>query len=229
MKKLLVLLLAVLMLTGCTQMPDVREDALRFKNEYESLNGKENEHGNFYREIEIDTDNPFVYSSAEEIVEKMNNGESFIVYFGANWCPWCRSILPFFIEVCHELKLDTVYYVDVKPDNDPEKEIRDVYAIDENGRIYLSHQGSEGYHWFIKLAENVLADYVREDVPTLDGTEFEGAKRVGAPNFVVVKNGKAVRMELLVPSSLSDPYMELNDSVIKDIRKAAEEFLSEQS
>ena len=227
MKKLLVLLVSLIILYGCAEKPVVREDAVRFKDEYESLNGQSNGNGLLYREIEIDKDNPFVYSDAEEIVSKMQKGESFIVYFGANWCPWCRSVLPYFIEVCHERKIDTIYYVDVRPDNDPEKEIRDVYGVDENGKVYLSHKGSEGYQQFIKLAADVLSDYKREDVPTLDGTEFEGAKRVGAPNFIVIENGKAVKMELLVPESLTDPYMELNDSLIRDIRREAEVFLSE--
>ncbi|MBR2544874.1 MAG: thioredoxin family protein [Erysipelotrichaceae bacterium] len=227
MKKLIILLMMMIMICGCSEQPANRDDAIRFKNEYEALNGQSTASGNIYREIEINEDNPFVYSSAEEIVAMMQKGESFIVYFGANWCPWCRSILPSFIEVCHEKKMDTVYYVDVRPDNDPEKEIRDVYSVDESGRIYLSHEGSEGYHRFIKLAANVLAEYSREDVKTLDGTEFAGAKRVGAPNFVIVKDGKAVKMELLIPESLSDPYMKLNDNVIRDIKRETEVFLSE--
>ena len=227
MKKLIILLMMMIMICGCSEQPANRDDAIRFKNEYEALNGQSTASGNMYREIEINEDNPFVYSSAEEIAVMMQKGESFIVYFGANWCPWCRSILPSFIEVCHEKKMDTVYYVDVRPDNDPEKEIRDVYSVDESGRIYLSHEGSEGYHRFIKLAANVLAEYSREDVKTLDGTEFAGAKRVGAPNFVIVKDGKAVKMELLIPESLSDPYMKLNDNVIRDIKRETEVFLSE--
>ena len=227
MKKLLTLLVLLLVITGCSVPRENSEDAKRFKEDYESLNGVSNGYDGNYRTVKINEDNPFVYSTAEEIVRKMKNGESFIVYFGANWCPWCRCVVPVFIDVCSEQKIDKVYYVDVRPDNDLEKDIRDEYSLDDNKEVYLSHEGTRGYHEFISLAADVLQDYSRGKVESLDGTPFEGAKRVGAPNFIIVENGKAVKMSLCTPDSLEDPYMILNDKVLNDIRTEIEELLNE--
>ncbi|MBR0474377.1 MAG: hypothetical protein IJJ19_05195 [Erysipelotrichaceae bacterium] len=214
MKKILMLFGILLLLCGCSNS---NPDALKFKQDYEKLNGQTTESGNKYREVEIDAKNPFVYVELDEVLRRMDNGETFIVYFGANWCPWCRSILPTVIKTARELKVDKIYYVDVRKDNDHDLDIRDSYAVDESGRIYLSHEGTEAYHKFIERASEVLADYSREDVPTLDGTEFEGAKRVGAPNFVLIEKGQAVNMITGISSLQSDPYQELNDDILQDV------------
>ena len=227
MKKLLAVLIVLLAITGCSGSNNNAEDALKFKEDYESLNGLSDGYGGTYRVIEIDENNPFIYTTIEHVVAMMNEGKSFIVYFGSNWCPWCRSVLPYFTETCKKLKVDTVYYVDVRVGNDKDKDIRDVYSLNENYEVYLSHEGPQAYHQFIEMASDVLEDYSRSDVETLDGTPFEGAKRVGAPNFVMIKDGRAVKMSLCVPESLDDPSMELTDQVISDIRKSCEEFLSE--
>ena len=227
MKKLLAVLLVLLAVTGCTPGNKNSENALKFKEDYESLNGLSDGYGGTYRVIEINEDNPFVYVTIEDVVAMMNSGKSFIVYFGSNWCPWCRSVLPYFVETCKKLKVDTVYYVDVRIGNDMDKDIRDAYSLNENNEVYLSHEGPEAYHQFIKMASDVLDDYSRSDVETLDETPFEGAKRVGAPNFVIIKDGKSVKMSLCVPESLDDPSMELTDKIINDIGKSCEEFLNE--
>ena len=51
------------------------EDAIKFKEEYESFNGKKNDYF-AYRELNIDEENPFVFSTDSEIVEKIENKES---------------------------------------------------------------------------------------------------------------------------------------------------------
>ena len=155
MKKTVLLLVACILLFGCSEKQKDNRDSLRFKEEYESLNADRE-----YRAIEIDPDNPFVYATAEDIVRKMEDGESFIVYFGANWCPWCRSVIPVFIDTCKSLDIKTVYYVDVRPGNDLTKDIRDEYGKDAEGNIIQVQKGTEGYHRFIELAGNVLDDNV---------------------------------------------------------------------
>ncbi len=226
MKKILALLVFALVLTGCSVPREISEDARRFREEYESLNGVSNGYDGNYRTVKINEDNPFEYATVEDIVRKMKNGESFIVYFGANWCPWCRCVIPFFIEECARNKISKVYYVDVRPDNDMDKDIRDEYSLDDNNEVYLSQQGTRGYHEFIKMASDVLDDYSRGKITSLDGTPFEGAKRVGAPNFIVIENGKAIRMSLCTPASLEDPYMILDDKIKQDIRNEIEELLN---
>ena len=222
---LLILLVSVSLMAACRK--DYSEDHARFKQEYELLNGQTNSSGKEYRSIEIDENNPFVYIDFEDAVKMMQSGKTFILYCGANWCPWCRSILPVFIQTAREKKIDVVYYVDVKPDNLTENEKRDIYSVNESGEIYLSHEGTEGYHEFIRYAASVLNDYSRSDVPSLDGTPFAGQKRVGAPNFLLIKDGKAIQMITGISSLQKDAYMELTDEINDDVKNIFNRFFND--
>ena len=78
------MVIAVIGLTGCNNGGDekvVKTDAIKFKEEYESINGEEL-YGKKARELTIPEKNPFVYATADEIVEMMDNDETFAVYFG---------------------------------------------------------------------------------------------------------------------------------------------------
>ncbi len=226
MKRILGILLCFTFVLGCVGCTQTTEDGRLFKREYESLNGQDNGHGHNYREITINENNPFIYADCADINRMMDEGKSFIVYFGANWCPWCRSILPTVIETAKKNKVKTIYYVDVKPNNDPEKEIRNVYAVNESGEIYRSHEGTEAYNEFITRAKGVLADYTRTDVESLNGTQWEGEKRVGAPNFVIVVKGEPVEMITGISTLLNDPYMELTDELLKDVADIFQRFFT---
>ena len=99
----------VLTLTACNKNDKNNDninsdsDAIRFKNDYESLNGVENEdNGKEFRSINILEDNPMVYKEAGDIIDMINNKESFVVYFGFTRCPWCRSIVSTLIEVAND-------------------------------------------------------------------------------------------------------------------------------
>lgn len=214
---LFVILLITLILTRTVLVK--RRNAINFKEEYEEVNGKEMMENRKYRSITIDKNNPFVYSSLEKINKKIENKDTFIVYFGAWWCPWCRSVLPSAIKEAKEYNIKTIYYVNVREElNDETKDIRDIYSLDKKNKIYLSHEGTKAYHDFLKYADKVLVEYDSHGV-SVKGTKFEGAKRVGAPNFIIVKNGKVTYMTEGIPSSLSDPFMKLDKQVTKDIEK----------
>ncbi len=214
MKKVLKLLLFSLVITivsGCTN------NAIKFKNDYESLNGKTNSKGSKYRVITIDEDNPFVYTSLDRINKRIKNKETFIVYFGANWCPWCRSMLPTAIEKSKEMKIDKVYYIDVRPDNDINKDIRDIFDYNENNEIYISHNGTKAYREFLKYADSVLKEYDSHGV-SVKNTKYAGSKRVGAPSFILVEKGVVSKLETGVSDLETDPYMELTDDIISDMQ-----------
>ena len=198
-------------MSGCSKPTT---DALRFKEEYETWESD--------IAITIPEDNPFIYSDFEELVEKMNNGESFIVYCGSNWCPWCRDILPVFLECAKEHKINRVLYVDVNPGQVNEK--RNAYQVDENGKVYRFNEGTKGYNDFIKLASDVLRDYRNGNI-TLEGTEWEGEKRVGAPNFIVVKDGKAVAMTSGISDMLKSSHDEITPEIRADIKNLIEKLL----
>lgn len=224
MKKLGIIIGAIvvmLSLVGCSNKLQ-NENAMRFKKDYEKLNGVEiKTQGKYYRSINIDIDNPFVYTSLEDINKRIENKESFIVYFGANWCPWCRSVLPTFISLCKEESINTVYYIDVRPDNDTEKDIRDVYSLDKKNKPYISHEGIDAYHKFLEYANDVLADYDNH------GTKVEGVKRVGAPNFILVKAGVVTKKITGVSEKQTDGYMDLTEEMNEDMKKIFKEFIKE--
>ena len=94
-KKLLLIMLliiGVIGLTACSSKNESVSDAEKFKQEYESFNGEKNDYFE-YRSLSIDEENPFIYTTAEDIVKKIENKETFIVYFGDPECPWCRSVI----------------------------------------------------------------------------------------------------------------------------------------
>jgi len=68
-------------------------DAKRFQQEYSSQNGKFDDHFRIMRTLEIDQENPMIYSSFEDILHRLDNRESFYVYFGFSRCPWCRAFV----------------------------------------------------------------------------------------------------------------------------------------
>ena len=208
--KLITLFVFIVFLTGCHN-----HDNLKFKEDYESLNGKETSYNTVYRSINIDKDNPFIYSDLKHINKMIEKNKTFIVYFGANWCPWCRSILPSTIKEAKKNNIEKIYYINVREGTDENKDIRDIYSIDKKGNIYLSHEGTKEYHKFLKYADKVLNEYSSHGVD-VKGTKYAGQKRVGAPSFILVKKGVVTKLEEGVPSTLSDPYMDLTDEIIKD-------------
>ena len=222
MKKYLLLILVVLTLfiSGCAYK---NPDALKFKEDYESLNGQKNAKGKEYRNITVDEDNPFVFTTVEELNKKIDNKESFIAYFGANWCPWCRSMLATSITKAKENKIEKIYYIDVRPGNDIKKDIRDIYSKDEDGKIYLSHSGTDAYKKFTTTLKDILKDYKAGDVD-VKGTEFEGAKRIGAPTFIMVKEGKGVTIVNGTSSLQTDAYMDITEEMQKDMDKIFDDF-----
>ena len=156
----------------------------------------------------------------------IEKNKTFIVYFGANWCPWCRSILPTVIKEAKENKIDKIYYINVREGIDENNDIRDIYDIDDNGNIYLSHKGLKEYSKFLKHADGVLNEYSSHGVE-VKGTKYAGTKRVGAPSFIIVKNGVVTKLEEGVGSKLTDPYMELTDEIIAETESIFDSFYKE--
>ncbi len=186
-------------------------DAVKFKREYESLNNVQIENSDKkHRKISIPSNNPFIYKTEDEIVKMMNNKETFIVYFGFNKCPWCRSVLPTLIEVANDYNIETIYYVDIL-------EIRDILNVDDEGNLITERMGTKGYYKLLELFDNVLDDYALEDK---DGNNvITNEKRIYAPNIVGVVNGKAEKLTTGISDiqeEAQDAFMEISDEMKKD-------------
>ena len=210
MKKIilsLLIVLSVFTLSSCGKKEVKNTDAIKFKEEYEKLNGEKNRNGVTYREVEIDEENPFVFATAEEIQEKIDNKETFAVYFGFNSCPWCRSIITTLIEVADDLNIEKIYYVDVL-------DIRDTYELNSKNKPEKTKDGSEGYNELINSLANVLSDYT---LTTEKGKTVQvGEKRIYAPNLVSVVDGKAQKLNTGISEMQTDSMMELTDEMKKD-------------
>ena len=77
MKKITYVLLIVLLftfITGCSN--NKNEDAIKFKDEYESINGKKSKSGKENRKVNIPDDNPFIYITAEDLSKKIDEKEA---------------------------------------------------------------------------------------------------------------------------------------------------------
>ena len=129
-------------------------DGIKFKEEYEKLNGKKNDQGKKYREIIIDSKNKMVYKTTEEVLNLIDKKKSFVLYFGFDTCPWCRSVVPTLASISKELNQE-VYYIDVK-------DIRDTFELDDDNKPKLVKKSSKDYSKLLEKLEPVLEDYTSE-------------------------------------------------------------------
>jgi len=210
---LILIILSVIVVTGCEKKETKLTDAEKFKEEYESLNNTTNEkNGKKIRNLSIPEDNPMIYKTAEEISKMIDNKETFIVYFGFKDCPWCRSVVEELINVAKDKNIGRIYYVDVK-------EIRDVKEVTEEGKVETTKKGSKGYYELLEKLESVLDDYTLYDK---DEKEIIDGKIIYAPNVVAVSEGKAIKLVTGESDGLEDPYQELTDKMRQSTYKKFE-------
>lgn len=208
---LVLMLLLVVSLTGCGNK--VTEDSKKFKKDYVALNDKDNGRGGKYRPVSIPEANPFVYATVDDIVLKIENKESFYVYFGDEMCPWCRSVIEKAIEVAKENKVNKIYYVEIW-DADHNEIVRDKYELNENKEVLKVSDGHKDYEKLLEYFDNVLDDYVLER--TEDSTIGPAEKRIYAPNFIKVEKGSAIKMVEGISSKQEDANAELTDEMLND-------------
>lgn len=87
-------------------------DNLRFKYEYEMYNYVSFSNGKKIS-VDIDRNNKIKYITGKEILNKLDNEEPTIIYFGYPYCPWCRSVISNLVDIVTENKISNFYYVDV--------------------------------------------------------------------------------------------------------------------
>lgn len=197
-KVLLSLLIVVGLLTGCNK----ETDALKFKEEYESLNDVVIEGTKYkYPSVEIFKDNAVKYVTSEELLEVLDEGTG-AVYFGYPNCPWCRSAVPVLIEAADEVGLETIYYLNVKDE-------RDEIKVKEDGTLEVVKEGTEGYKKLLKRLDSVLLDYTLTDI---HGNEVSAnEKRIYVPLVVFIKDGEIVGYHLDTVASQKNPFEPLNE------------------
>lgn len=194
-------------------------DGIKFKEEYEKLNGKKNDQGKKYREITIDSKNKMVYKTTEEVLNLIDKKKSFVLYFGFDTCPWCRSVVPTLASISKELNQE-VYYIDVK-------DIRDTFELDDDNKPKLVKKGSKDYSKLLEKLEPVLEDYTLTDS---DNNEIKvGEKRIYAPSIVSVIDGKTKELTTGISDKQTDGYMKLTKEMEKETYNKIKKVLKQVS
>ncbi len=196
-KLITILLLGVILFTGCSN-----KNALKFKEDYEGINGKEIGEKK-YREVSIDKDNPFVEVSAEKILKMIEDKKTFYVYFGDKKCPWCRSVIEKAIKVSKDYDVDKIYYVSIW-DDDFNEILRDKYKLDDKGKVESDYTLTDSNNKEVKVGE----------------------KRIYAPNFIYINEGKVVKMTEGISEKQKDAFQELSDEILDDEEKLFKDFFN---
>ena len=222
-KKIIVLFLIIIsifLITGCRKN---NADAKKFSEEYEKLNNTKAPYGDNenYRNISIPKNNSFVYSNAKEILEMIDNKETFYVYFGSAHCPWCRSVIEKAVEVANKNKVEKIYYVNIWK-GFHEEILRDTYEIGDNNKPNKVKDGSKEYYKLLNKFDNLLEDYTL----TTDNNEKinVGEKRIFAPNFIYVEKGKAKKIITGISKKQTKYNSKLNKNILADEEKKFNNF-----
>ncbi len=158
-------------------------DAIKFKEEYEKLNGTIRESdGALYNTVSIAKENPIKYISAKEGVDIIKN-KTGVIYFGAPWCPWCRNGIQVLFDVAKKKNIDTIYYIDMD-------KVRNIYEVKE-GELVKTQEEQEGYYELLEALDSVLGD--KTYTITSNGETYDThEKRIYMPSVVGIRNGKIV-------------------------------------
>ena len=196
MKKLLGILVVFvgLFVVGCNNNTYELPDALKFKDEYESLNGKYNSNKDDYPVMKISGTNMMKYATVDEVIDIIKNGTG-IIYFGL-------------IDVASANKISKIYYLNIHDLRD-EMEYRD-------GKIVITKESTEDYKKLFETLDSILDDYTLIDE---DGQKVPtGEKRIYAPTVIFVKDGKIIGTHIGTVTSQSDPYKELTNEQLKELK-----------
>ncbi len=201
---------------------EVNKDALKFKEEYESLNGTVAFGDIKYNDLKISENNPIKYSNYEEVIDVIEN-ESGVIYLGFPGCPWCRSALPILLDVAKDNGINTIYYINIKEDRDSfiveDGEL--VYQLDEEGN---EKKGAEGYFNLMDALDEHLTEYV----VSYEGKEYKtGEKRIYAPTVVFVRDGKVLGLHVSTVDSHKSGFDKMTEEQVDELYGTYEEYILE--
>lgn len=193
-----------------------------FKTEYEQYNGKQNDSGKTYRTVDIPSDNPMVTVTAEDVVKRIENGDTFYVYFGDALCPWCRSVIETAVSEAQKAGVSEIDYVDIW-DSEGNEVLRDSYEV-KDGKAVQKQVGTEAYQTLLKDFDSFLEEYTVTD--DNDQKYDTGEKRIYAPTYVYIKNGRAEKLVTGISEKQTDAWGELSDDILQDEQNTLTDFFN---
>lgn len=193
-------------------------DEKKFKKEYESLNGTTRSNGLKNKDVTIMEDNNIKYITPEEAATMLDSGTG-IIYFGYAACPWCRNAVPVLLNAMNSSELDTIYYVNVRPDDDPSQDIRDLYTLNNKNKAKKSKDADQSYYDIVLALASELREY---ELTTDSGKKVStGVRRLYTPTVVAVKDGVLVGFH---EGTVKDHETD-KDGVLRDLTKDEENEL----
>jgi len=198
------------------------QDALKFKQEYEELNGTVAFGDIKYNNLNISEKNPIKYSNYDEVINVIKK-DSGIIYLGFPGCPWCRSALPILFDVAKDNNINTIYYINIKEDRDSfvveDGEL--VYQLDEEGN---EKKGVEGYFDLMDALDKHLTEYI----VSYNGKEYKtGEKRIYAPTVVFVRDGKVLGLHVSTVDSHKSGFDKMTEEQIDELYGIYEDYILE--
>lgn len=191
MKKFILILLVLFTLTGCRKV-----DSIMFKNEYESLNNKDG-----YLDVNIPSDNPFIYITDEVLASKIENKEDLIVFFGFNKNPYVRSMIESLIQVSKDLNIDKIYYLDIY-------EIREEKKLNDQDEITITKKGTDSYYKLLELLNDYIDNY------NINGNVY--GKRINEPFILMIKDNNIIDGISGISENLTSSKQEVTSEIKKD-------------
>jgi len=221
---LMPIIFATLICIATINIAHVESDSIKFKIEYESLNGKDTSYGTTYKKLTISEINPIKYSSYDEILDILKN-KTGIIYFGFPECPWCRNAVPVLIDVAKDNNVENIYYLNIKNE-------RDSYVVENNELLYATDEkgneikGSKGYFKILNALDEYLNDYT---IVYEDKTYEVGEKRLYAPTFVFVKEGEVIGLHVSTVESHTDSNKDLTKKQYNELYGIFEDYILEMN
>ena len=173
-------------------------DEIKFKDEYENINGYELKEGYILNTININIDNNVKYVDDNELIKILKKGNN-VIYFGWSDCNWCRTIVPILTNVVREENIN-LYYYDLKS-------LRNNYENDIDKEK-------------VKLYEDIIKIIGKDiDVVFDENSLKSGEKKILAPTVVFIKNGRYLKQHVKSLDSHKNSSDKLTDNQINELTK----------
>ena len=184
-------------------------DSDKFEKEFESLNDVLVVEDRTYLSVNINNPNPIKYLDTKTLIEKIDNKETFLVYFGYAECPWCRTVIETMLSQAKEYNIENIYYLNIE-------DIRDEYIINENNELFLSKEATEDYKILLEKLDTMLDLYQPLEYIDAKGDTVVvpiNEKRIYGPTLMFIKEGIPTLKTTGIPQNINDPYQYLSDEM----------------
>lgn len=202
MKKVVAIIISILiilgiMVVGLLSIIDDKQkisgDSLKFKEEYEILNGKYYSENNITAtSVTIEKENPMIYLNDNNIIEKLTEG-THIVYFGYSESEWCRRTVPVLLEFAKTNMIDTIYYYNF---------------------ANLENEYKKGNNANKIILYNDIVEILKDNIKSMNENDKQ---KLSAPTVFFIKDGEIVGSHYKLVESYKDYSIDLTEEQKKEL------------